>query len=63
MNPGLIEYMYLKQNISKNHITIEFETDTGVHSDDIFNTWSPETYYTESVKEPHLLLLMVLSNL
>ena len=50
MNPGLIEYMYRKQNLTKKHIVIEFETDTAAsaHFSGVFNTWSPETYITES---------------
>jgi len=54
MNPGLIEYMYRKQNLNKKHIVIEFETDTATaaQSNGLFHTWSPETYISESSIEP-----------
>jgi len=57
MNPGLIEYMYRKQNLSESHIVIEFETDTAQHGDDLFHTWSPEEYFKEtSIDAPYAII-------
>ena len=56
MNPGLIEYMYRRQNIDKSHVAIEFETDTAMasHSEYIFHTWSPECYFIEAgIEQPY----------
>ena len=57
MNPGLIEYMYRKQNLNESHIVIEFETDTAEHDSGLFHTWSPEEYITEtSINAPYAII-------
>jgi len=57
MNPGMIEYMYRKQNPGERHIVIEFETDTAQHGDDLFHTWSLEEYFKEtSIDAPYAII-------
>ncbi|UQZ89846.1 hypothetical protein C4J81_11745 [Deltaproteobacteria bacterium Smac51] len=52
MNPGLIEFMYRRQDVSGKHSVIEIEHDTAEFPDAVFGTWSPQMYYSEAVEEP-----------
>ncbi|MCL5036446.1 MAG: hypothetical protein M1269_04925 [Chloroflexi bacterium] len=53
MNPGIIEYIYSMSMPKTRHIAVEFEYDTAtLKGDQVFNTWSPTSYYLESIIEP-----------
>ncbi len=48
MNPGIVEHIYFRNLPDKRHIAVVFETDTATKGNDIFNTWSAESYYLEA---------------
>lgn len=48
MNPGIIEHIYFKNLPNKKHFAIVFETDMATKGNEIFNTWSCESYYLEA---------------
>jgi hypothetical protein len=48
MNPGIVEHIYFKNRPGKPHIAAVFETDTATKGQQIFNTWSCESYYLEA---------------
>lgn len=48
MNPGLVEHIYFKNLPKKRHYAVVFETDKATKGNEIFNTWSCESYYLEA---------------
>ena len=50
MNPGIIEHIYFSHCPQKKHIAIEFEYDSAEKDGEVFCTWSPLSYFLESVR-------------
>ena len=55
MNPGLIEYMYFTHKPAGKHIAVELEYDSAEKDDEVFCTWSPVSYYLESVRAAKII--------
>ncbi len=57
MNPGIIEHMYFCNKPTGRHVAIEFEYDSAEKGDEIFCTWSPLSYFLESVLAAKIVTL------
>ena len=57
MNPGIIEYIYFMHKPAGRHIAVELEYDSAEKNGEIFCTWSPVSYFLESVRAAKIVTL------
>ena len=50
MNPGIVEHIYFSHKPAGPHIAIELEYDSAEKDGELFCTWSPASYFLESVR-------------
>ena len=50
MNPGIIEHIYFTHKPAGRHLAVELEYDSGEKDGKVFCTWSPVSYFLESVR-------------
>lgn len=55
MNPGIIEHIYFSHKPDRPHIAIELEYDSAEKGDAVFCTWSPSSYFLESVRAAKII--------
>ena len=55
MNPGIIEYIYFTHKPAGRHIAIELEYDSARKDGEVFCTWSPVSYFLESVRAAKII--------
>jgi len=55
MNPGIIEHIYFSHKPERPHIAIELEYDSAEKGDAVFCTWSPASYFLESVRAAKII--------
>lgn len=55
MNPGIIEHIYFSHKPDRPHIAIELEYDSAEKDDAVFCTWSPTSYFLESVRAAKII--------
>ena len=57
MNPGIIEHIYFSHKPAGRHIAIELEYDSAEKDGEVFCTWSPVSYFLESVRAAKIITL------
>ncbi len=55
MNPGIIEHIYFTHKPARRHIAIELEYDSAEKDGEVFCTWSPVSYFLESVRAAKII--------
>lgn len=55
MNPGIVEHIYFSHRPAGRHIAVELEYDSAEKDGEVFCTWSPVSYFLESVRAAKII--------